>query len=128
MPALNPPPEAYFAQTSAEVIVPTEDDNIHDIIGRWTDERLSHPAIVVVPSNHADIIAAVKYAAASELTLVVGGGGHKVVPINEKTLYVDMRKFTTIAVDTDHMSVTFGGGVSNQQLLEALYDRGLYTS
>ncbi|KAK9364947.1 hypothetical protein V1509DRAFT_634696 [Lipomyces kononenkoae] len=128
MPSLNPPPEAYFAPTSTEVIVPTVEDNIHDIIGRWTDERLSHPAIVVVPSNHADIIAAVKYAAANKLTLVVGAGGHKVVPINETTLYVDMRKFNHISVDSDHMSVTFGGGVSNQKLLEALYDRGLYTT
>ncbi|RFU29630.1 hypothetical protein B7463_g6699, partial [Scytalidium lignicola] len=128
MSTLTPPPSAYFAQTSAEIIIPTAESKIHDIIHRWTDERLSNPALVVIPSNTTDITAAGKYAAENRLTLLVGGGGHKVVPINEKTLYLDMHRFKNIDVDTNNMLVTFGGGVSNQELLEALYSHGVYTT
>ncbi|KAH8809324.1 hypothetical protein F5884DRAFT_858825 [Xylogone sp. PMI_703] len=121
-------PDTYFAQTSAEIIIPKAESDIHSIIGRWSDERLSHPALVVIPSNKDDIIAALKYAASSGLTVVVGGAGHKVVPINDETLYLDMKKFTNIKIDVDDMSVTFGGGVTNNQLLEALHARNLYTA
>lgn len=125
---LNPYPGTYFAQTSAKLIIPSAESNANDIIHRWSDERVSKPALVVIPSENADVIAAVKYAAASGLKIVVGSGGHKVVPIDEKTLYLDMQKFKIIDVNSNQPSVSIGGGVTNQELLEALHSHGFYTS
>jgi FAD/FMN-containing dehydrogenase len=125
--SLLPPPETYFAPT-CEVISPTADIDIHNLIGRWSGERLSKPALIVIPSTQEDIVAAIQYAAANKLQLLPGAGGHKIVPINERTLYLDMRKLKDIAVDTDRQTVTFGGGVTNQEVLEACAVKRLYTS
>jgi FAD/FMN-containing dehydrogenase len=128
MSSLARSPQSYFSSTTNEIIIPTPETNIHTLIDRWSDERLSLPAIIVNPSTHDDIVAAIRYAKINNLTLVTGGGGHKVVPINEKTMYLDIRKFKEIAIGADRKTVTFGGAVTCLELMTAMYAEGLYTS
>lgn len=121
-------PEAVFASTTNSILVPNEDTDIHKAIPRWSDERLKKPAIIVTPSTQDDIIAAVHYARENGLILLAGSGGHKIVPINEKTLYLDMRNFKGIKVDKDNGTVEIGGAVTNAELMMALLQNGYYTS
>lgn len=121
-------PEAFFASTTNAITIPDADTDIHKVIPRWSDERLKKPAIIVTPSTQDDIISAVHYARENGLTLLVGSGGHKVVPIDEKTLYLDMRNFKGIKVDKDNETVEIGGAVMNAELMIALLQDGYYTS
>lgn len=121
-------PETFFASTTNSVIIPEADTDIHQLIARWSDERLKKPALIVAPSSQYDIVAAVHYAREHHLTLVAGSGGHKVVPIDEKTLYLDMRKFKGIKVDKDIDTAEIGGAVTNFELMTALLQDGFYTS
>lgn len=120
-------PETFFASTTNSFIIPDADTDIHKLIARWSDERLGRPAIIVTPSSQDDIIAAIRYARENSLTLVAGSGGHKVVPVGEKTLYLDMRKFKGIKVDKDNETVEIGGAVTNSELMSALLQDGYYT-
>jgi FAD/FMN-containing dehydrogenase len=121
-------PKTFFEPTTNAIIIPDADTDIHKVIPRWSDERLKKPAIIVIPSSQDDIIAAVHYARENSLTLLAGSGGHKVVPIDEKTLYLDMRNFKGIKVDKDNEVTEIGGAVTNSELMIALLEDGYYTS
>ncbi|CRG87464.1 Cdc2-related kinase, arginine/serine-rich [Talaromyces islandicus] len=121
-------PEAFFASTTNSVIIPNADTDIHEHIARWSDERLKTPALIVIPSSQDDIVVAIDYAREHGLTLVTGSGGHKVVPIDEKTLYLDIRNFKEIRVDKDSDTTEIGGAVTNFELMTALLQDGYYTT
>jgi FAD/FMN-containing dehydrogenase len=126
MTATNPKP--FFESTTNAIIIPDADTDIHKVISRWSDERLKKPAIIVIPSSQDDIISAIHYARENGLTLLAGSGGHKVVPVDEKTLYLDMRNFKGIKVDKDNETAEIGGAVTNSELMMALLQDGYYTS
>ncbi|KAH8702046.1 hypothetical protein BGW36DRAFT_445658 [Talaromyces proteolyticus] len=121
-------PRSFFASTTNEIIIPTSTTDIHSVITRWSDERLQQPAIIVIPSTREDIIAAIQYARQKNLTILAGAGGHKVVPVNDKTLYLDLRKFKKIEVNREKATVEIGGAVTNLELMTELLKDGFYTT
>ena len=99
-----------------------------DPISRWSDSNVSQPAVSVIPDTESDIVQAIQYARQNELTVIPSGGGHgSFVPITAKTLYLNLKKFSKIALDEAGQTVTIGGGVTSGQLLNTLAERGFYT-
>jgi FAD/FMN-containing dehydrogenase len=118
---------SHFSET-CEVISPEPDADIHEVISRWSDAGVCLPALIVTPSTREDICEAIKYATAKHLTLVPGAGGHGVaVPIDDRTLYLNLRRFNHVAVDVKNGLVTFGGGATNEEVLGACINAGYYT-
>lgn len=114
---------------TCEVKFPRKDDALKDHVVRWSDANVALPAVVVTPETESDVDAAVQYAQANGLRVVVAGGGHApFVPVTAKTLYLDMRRFKSIALDEAASTVTVGGGVLTGELLSDLTSRGFYTT
>ncbi|KAF3407255.1 hypothetical protein DPV78_000588 [Talaromyces pinophilus] len=97
-----------------------------DVPGRWSQLGVSHPAMVIVPSSEDEIIAAIQLATTENLRVIPVGGGHSpFVPINEKSLLLDMRKFNHVSVGTG--SVTIGGGSTAGDVIRACAEKQCYT-
>ncbi|KAL9624825.1 MAG: hypothetical protein Q9160_000871 [Pyrenula sp. 1 TL-2023] len=115
--------------STCEVIVPSPDSELHSIVSRWSDAGVSLPAAVVVPSSEDDIVAAVNFAAQNGFQLIPAGGGHgSFVPINNRTVYMDMKNFRSVEVDKSAGSVTFGGGATTGEVLWSCATNGLYAA
>lgn len=111
-----------------EVTVPTPDSEFHSIVSRWSDVGVSLPAAVVVPSSEDDVVATVSFAAQNGFQLIPAGGGHgSFVPINNRTIYVDMKNLSSIKADESAGLVTFGGGATTGDVLRTCASKGLYT-
>lgn len=112
-----------------EVILPDPAANVRDVISRWSDSSVGRPAMVVVPGSEEDIIDAISYAKNERLRLIPAGGGHgSFVPIDSRTMYLDMKKFNGVALDEKTQRVTFGGGALTGQVVEACTGAGYYTA
>ncbi|KAF2812075.1 FAD-binding domain-containing protein, partial [Mytilinidion resinicola] len=110
------------------VTIPKGDEDLHSIISRWSDLGVKLPFAVVVPSTEEDIIAVINFASQNSLHVVPGGGGHGVfVPIGEKTIYLDMKNFNSVAVNKEESSVTIGGGAVTGEIIKACVAEGCYT-
>ncbi|KAL6228830.1 hypothetical protein BDW75DRAFT_246284 [Aspergillus navahoensis] len=93
---------------------------------RWSQLGASRPAMVVVPSSEEEIIAALRLAPTKHLQVIPVGGGHSAfVPINTKTMLLDMRKFNHVSVGTG--SVTIGGGSIARDVIRACAAKQCYT-
>lgn len=114
-------------QTCA-VTVPSPNSNIHDIIPRWSDAGLALPYAAATPSNDNDIIETIKFATTHNLNIVPAAGGHgSFVPIDSRTIYMDLKKFNSIDLDEERGEVTVGGGCITGPLIKALAAKGWYT-
>ena len=114
--------------STAEVTIPDDSADLHSVISRWSDADVHLPALVVVPSTEDDIITAVHFARSHKLKLVPANGKHgSYVPVTDKTLYLDLKKFNTVSVDEGKAVATIGGGVNTGQVLQTLSDHGYYT-
>lgn len=114
-----------------EVLLPNPENPIRSVLDRWSDVGLNRPALVVVPDTEQDIIDAIHYAKSAGLVLIPGGGGHApFVPITEKTLYLDLKRFNKVVLDTSQKQATisFGGGALTGQVIEACTTQGFYTT
>lgn len=113
------------------VVVPDSEAPVRDVLDRWSDVGLNRPALVVVPDTEQDIIDAIHHAKNTGLKLIPGGGGHApFVPITEKTLYLDLKRFDKVVLDASQQQarVTFGGGALTGQVIEACTSQGFYTT
>jgi FAD/FMN-containing dehydrogenase len=111
---------------TAEVIFSTEGQ-----ISRWSNLGISANgcAAIVVPSTEEDIISVIKFAAQSDLKVLPTGGKHgTILPIDERSIYLDLEKFDTVALDEEAGQVTIGGGVVTGRMCKALAEKGWYTS
>ncbi len=87
------------------------------------------PAAVIVPVVEEDIVSAIKFASENGYKLIPASGTHgPFVPIDERVIYLDMRKFDTVALDENAGTVTLGGGTLTGSVLLKLNERGWYTS
>jgi hypothetical protein len=115
---------------SCEVQTPLANDTVESYLSdRWMSLGPSTlPAATVVPSTEGDIVAAVGFAAENDLKVIPKCGGlGGLVLVNNKTLYLDMKNFTDIKVDSEHRSVTVGGGALVKQVLKTVLASGFYT-
>lgn len=114
-----------------EVVVPDPETPVRSVLDRWSDVGLNRPALVVVPDTEQDIIDAIHYAKNAGLQLIPGGGAHgPFVPISEKTLYLDLKRFDKVVLDIsqEQATVSFGGGALTRQIIETCTSQGFYTT
>ncbi|KAL2832909.1 hypothetical protein BDW59DRAFT_157058 [Aspergillus cavernicola] len=105
----------------ADLVAPAQDVPV-----RWSQLGVSSPAGVVIPSSEDEIIEALESAATNKLQVIpVGGALSPFVPINEKSLLLDMKRFKDISVRTG--SVTIGGGSTAGDVIQACAAEGCYT-
>ena len=70
------------------------------------------PALVVTPSTKKDGVDIINYAKAQDLKAMPACGGHSnFVPIDGKTIYVDMKKTDNTPLDKDTSTIELGGGI-----------------
>jgi FAD/FMN-containing dehydrogenase len=100
-------------------------------ISRWSDTGVSPDgcAAIVVPSTEEDIVAVVKFSAQSGFKVLPTAGKHGAfLPINERSIYLDLKNFDSIELDEEAGSVEIGGGVVTGRLCSVLAEKGWYTS
>jgi FAD/FMN-containing dehydrogenase len=89
------------------------------------------PALVLRPRDVADVQAAVRFAASTELPLSVRGGGHAFPGFgtNDDGIVIDLRNLATVElVDAGAQLVRIGGGATWGQVAAALGEHGLAIS
>jgi hypothetical protein len=112
-----------------DVLVPKPGQPLHDVVSRWSDTHISHPAIVFRPNTEADIKSALSYAKQHNLTVLVAVGGHGAnVPVTSKTLYLDLRAFSSVELDKGSGTVRVDGGALSGEVISTLTSAGYYTS
>ncbi|OCL15050.1 FAD-binding domain-containing protein [Glonium stellatum] len=117
-----------FFSPSCEVKIPEPTTELHKIVSRWSDSGVALPAAVIFPSTENDIIAAIRFAKEKGLRIIPGSGGHgSFVPIDSKTIYLDLKRFRTVSVDKSNDSVTIAGGSLAADVLKACVAEGYYT-
>lgn len=108
--------------------IPNQDIPISDILSRWSESHVLHPAIIIVPRTEQDILSAILFARRNNLRVLVASGGHGAsVPVDPRTLYLDMKSFKTVDVHPGEQTVEVGGGVLTGELIRELSSRGFYT-
>ena len=94
----------------------------------WEAARRFHsgigePDVVVRPGSVADVAAAVRWASAERVPIVVRSGGHSAWGSVPGGLTLDLAALNTVQVDGTRVSV--GGGATWGQVAHELADRGL---
>jgi FAD/FMN-containing dehydrogenase len=100
-------------------------------ISRWSNTGLSLKgcAIIVVPSTEEDIISIVKFAAGNDMKVLATAGKHgSFLPIDERSIYLDLKRFDTLELDEGLGCVKIGGGVVAGRICSELAEQGWYTS
>jgi FAD/FMN-containing dehydrogenase len=97
---------------------------------RWSHMNVTGlPSYVIVPITEEDVVSAIQFASDNGYKLIPASGTHgPFVPIDEQTVYLDMRKFDSIDLDEEAGTVKLGGGVLTGSVLRGLGARGWYTS
>lgn len=116
-PALSPASEVIFST--------------HGQISRWSNTGVSPNgcAAIVVPSKEEDIVSVVKFAARNDLKVLPTAGKHgSFLPINQRSIYLDLKRFDTLELDEQLGCVKIGGGVVAGRMCSALAEQGWYTS
>jgi hypothetical protein len=114
---------------TCEVLIPQPDDQVDDFVkGRWnTLFGSSLPAAIVRPSSEDDVVAVVKLAAAEGLRVFPTAGGHNGgVILNEKTIYLDLRRLKDVEIDEGKELVTVQGGATWGDVKMPMINKGLY--
>jgi FAD/FMN-containing dehydrogenase len=100
-------------------------------ISRWSNTGVSPDgcAAIVVPSTEDDIVAVVKFSAQNGFKVLPTAGKHGAfLPINERSIYLDLKNFHSIELDDEAGSVKIGGGIVTGRLCSVLSEKGWYTS
>jgi FAD/FMN-containing dehydrogenase len=100
-------------------------------ISRWSNTGVSPAgcAAIVAPSTEEDIVAVVKFSAQHGFKVLPTAGKHGAfLPINERSIYLDLKNFDNIKLDEEAGSVEIGGGVTTGRLCGVLAAKGWYTS
>ena len=99
-------------------------DAVRQVFNLTTDLQ---PAAIVLPRDVHDVITAVRYAAARDLTIAAQSTGHNAAPLGSvaDVLLIDVRELRSIAIDTDARRVRVGSGVRWQDVIPQLSDVGL---
>jgi FAD/FMN-containing dehydrogenase len=87
------------------------------------------PALVTRPLDIEDVVAAVSFANATDLSVAIRGGGHGVAGhcMGDGSLVVDLRLLRDVTVDVEARTATCGGGSLWEDLDPPCQRRGLAT-
>jgi FAD/FMN-containing dehydrogenase len=117
-------------QLEGDIIAPNYSKPVLESVSRWSSTGIvERPALTMIPYTEEDIIKAIEYATKHDLQLLPVGGGHGfLAPITSKTLYLDLKKFNMVEVDSDNHKVNVGGGAVTAELIKACTECGFYTT
>ncbi|KAM0335127.1 hypothetical protein ACHAQA_000167 [Verticillium albo-atrum] len=114
---------------SCPLTFPNPYSPLKEVLPRWSETNIQHPALIITPQTESDIAAAISIARENGLQLLPAGGGHSTfVSVTPKTLYVNLKDFKSIALLKQAGTVRFGGGVTTGELSKALAAKGYYTT
>lgn len=92
----------------------------------WNLAWTQRPAVVVRASSEADVIHAVRYAAAQELSVAVQNTGHGVtVPADDQSVLISTKGLDQVTIDPHAGTATIGGGTTWGPVLAAAQEHGL---
>lgn len=87
-----------------------------------------YPDLIVHAVGEADVIAAVRHAAAASLRIGVRSGGHSwsANHLRDGGMLLDVSRLDAVEIDAASMTATAGPGRSGHELCEMLEERGLF--
>ncbi|HEY7736037.1 MAG TPA: FAD-binding oxidoreductase [Candidatus Limnocylindrales bacterium] len=93
----------------------------------WNAMFDRRPALIVRPSNVADVVTAVRFGRDRDLEIAVRGGGHSAVghSTNDGGLVIDLGRMNAVSVDPAQRRARTGGGALLGQLDIAAREHGL---
>lgn len=116
------------AQLHGNLIQPGDDsyDTVRQVYNAMIDRR---PALIARCADVADVVAAVNFARAHELTLAVRGGGHSGPGLGtcDGGLVIDLALMKGIHVDQENRTVRVAGGCLWGEVDQATHPFGLAT-
>jgi len=85
------------------------------------------PAVIVVPLDTADVVAAVRWAGEQDLPISIRGGGHSVAghSVGDGSLMLDLCELRSVAMDPRARTADVGGGALLEDLDRATTGHGL---
>ncbi|UKZ85825.1 uncharacterized protein TrAFT101_001670 [Trichoderma asperellum] len=100
------------------------------VVSRWSDTHVeSPPAIIITPNSEEDVVSALKFAKLNKLTVIPAGGRHNpAIPINSKSLYLDLINLKSIQLDKQYSQVQIGGGALTGDVIRYLAQEGYFTT
>lgn len=111
------PFDALRARVHGDVLVPGEPtyDERRQTFNAMLDRR---PRLIVRPAHTADVVEAVRWAAANDLAISVRGGGHNVAgyAVGPDSLMLDMGAMRSVTADPDRRVAEAGGGALLEDL------------
>lgn len=115
---------ALAASVAGRVLVPGEDG--------YDDERAGfeltvdhHPLVIVAASEAADVVAAVRFAAAHDLPVAVQATGHGASSPADGAVFVSTRRLTGTEIDPVARTATIPAGARWQEVIDAAHPHGL---
>lgn len=118
----------FRAQLHGDLIQPGDDsyDTVRQVYNAMIDRR---PALIARCADVADVVAAVNFARAHELTLAVRGGGHSGPGLGtcDGGLVIDLALMKGIHVDQENLTVRVAGGCLWGEVDQASHPFGLAT-
>jgi len=123
MPAVH---EGQLEEFTGAIITPESSDYPQRA---RTALAFAEPALILRPADVADVLRAVRFAAASALPLVVRGGGHSAAGLStvDDGIVIDLAALDTVELLGDRR-VRVGGGALWRQVADALTPHGLVIS
>src|SRR5690554_5510391 len=101
--------EQLVASCRGAVLQPADELYAETCAG-WNLAWTQRPAVVVRASSEADVVHAVRYAAAQGLSVAVQNTGHGVtVPADEQTVLVITKGLDQVSIDQHARTATIGG-------------------
>ncbi|KAJ9137448.1 6-hydroxy-D-nicotine oxidase [Pleurostoma richardsiae] len=98
-------------------------------IQRWSTISVKRAGAIVQPTTAEEVSAAVKFVTANQIPFAVCGGGHSTAGMSSSDggLVIDMRRMSSVSVDLENSTITYGGGCTWADVDKAAWEHGLAT-
>ena len=116
-----------MSATNHQQFVFPDDSRYDDARQAWNLAADLRPAVVVLPTSTADVVAAVNYAAERDLRIVVQGTGHGAsvhAPL-DGTLLLNMRQLRGVEIDVQNRRARVEAGVLWEEVVAPAAEHGL---
>lgn len=118
------PADRLQARIAGRVLTP-QHEGYADACQAWNLSYRHRPAVVVVPTNAADVSAAVRHARAAGLPISVQTTGHGVTKSASGCMLISTSALNEVSIDGDTWTARIGGGAKWEPVLESAQAVGL---
>ena len=95
---------------------------------RWSDYHAPRAGVLVNVATDTDVAETIRFCNQHNLRFLAQNGGNgwaDTWTLGEEDVIIDLRGLNEVAVSEDRTRVEFGGGVSNDELIQAAYEAGV---